>query len=151
ASTRVPYTTLFRSVRGEHMAAPRLTTMLLGLFAVRALAISIAGVAGVIAFTVSQRTRDIGIRIALGADGRRVLWLVGRQALTLALAGLALGAAGALALNRFIAGWLYGVSPGDPLTYAGVALLLLAAAGAAAYAPARRATRVDPITALRNE
>jgi len=147
----VAFVRTLTEVRGEHMAAPRLTTMLLGLFAVLALAISVAGIAGVIAFTVSQRTRDIGIRIALGADYRRVLWLVGRQALTLALAGLALGAAGALALNRFIAGWLYRVSPGDPLTYAGVALLLLAAAGAAAYAPARRATRIDPITALRNE
>jgi len=147
----VAFVRTLTEVRSEHMAAPRLTTVLLGLFAVLALAISIAGIAGVIAFTVSQRTRDIGIRIALGADQRRVLWLVGRQALTLALAGLALGAAGALALNRFISGWLYGISPGDPLTYVGVALLLLAAAGAAAYAPARRATRIDPITALRIE
>ncbi|HEX7049886.1 MAG TPA: ABC transporter permease [Longimicrobiales bacterium] len=147
----VAFVRTLEEVRGESIAAPRLTTVLLGLFGALALAISVAGIAGLIAFTVGQRTQELGIRIALGAEPGRVLWMVARRAVAMVAVGLGAGAAGALALSRFIAGWLYDVSPTDPGTFIGVSLALLAAAMLAAYAPARRATRIDPVTALRSE
>jgi len=98
-----------------------------------------------------QRTREIGIRIALGAVPREILGLVMRQGAWLAVAGVGLGVAGALAASRVLAGLLFQVTPTDPLTYAGTALALLGVAGIAALVPALRATRTDPVEALRSE
>lgn len=145
----VAFVRTMQEVRSESVAAPRLTTLLLGLFAGLALVISVTGIAGLIAFTVSQRTRELGIRIALGAREGSVLWMVVRQGVGLVLLGLAAGMVGALTLTRFIAGWLYVVPPNDLVTFVVVPLVLVAAAALAAYLPARRATRMDPMVALR--
>jgi putative ABC transport system permease protein len=138
-------------VRREALASPRLTAVLLGLFAALALAITAAGIAGVIAFSVSQRTHEIGIRMALGAERGRVLGMVLRQGLGPVLVGLPLGIVGALALARLAAGLLFGVEPTDPATFAGVSLLLAGVAGAACLLLGRRATEISPMVALRNE
>jgi predicted permease len=135
----------------EGIAAPRFRTLLLGLFAGLAVCLAMAGVYGVTSYAVSQRLNEIGLRMALGATPRAVLGLVLKQGVTLALAGLALGLAGAAAAARLLTSFLYDVTPGDPVTYLGVAGLLLGVAIAASYFPARRATRVDPLTALRGE
>jgi predicted permease len=136
---------------GAALARPRFATTLLGAFAGMALLLAAIGLYGVMAFSVAQRTREIGLRMALGADGGLVLRGVLRQGIGLAAAGIALGLAGALALQRVVRGMLYGVGTSDPATLAGVSLLMLAAATAAALLPARRATRVDPMEALRAE
>jgi putative ABC transport system permease protein len=133
------------------VAPARWSSTLLGTFAAIALVIAVLGVAGVLSFVVSQRTRELGIRIALGATPGRVLWFVVARGLALAVLGLALGALGALWLTRFMGTLLFGVTPIDPLTWAAVAGLLLTAAALACYLPARRATRVHPIAALRAE
>jgi putative ABC transport system permease protein len=138
-------------VRSESMASPRLTTVLLGLFAALAMLITAAGIAGVMALTVSQRTHEIGIRMALGASANSVLRLVLRQGLTLVLIGLALGVAGAFALTRLMSTLLFAVEPTDPLTWLVVALALAAVAALACFVPARRATLIDPLVALRSE
>jgi predicted permease len=140
-----------RDLRGESLASPRLTTTLLGIFAVLALIITATGLAGVIAFTVSQRTREIGIRMALGAERGSVLRMILRQGLVMVGVGLAIGVGAALALSRLMDGLLYGVQPSDPLTFVIVALVLLGVAVAACTLPARRATTIDPLTALRSE
>ena len=136
---------------GAALARPRFATTLLGAFATMALVLAAIGLYGVMAFSVAQRTREIGLRMALGADAPRVLRGVLAQGLTLAGVGVAVGLAGAIALQRVVAGMLYGVQPTDPATLAGVSLLMGAAAVAAAAIPARRATRVDPMTALRSD
>jgi putative ABC transport system permease protein len=110
-----------------------------------------AGVYGVMAYAVGQRSNEIGLRMALGASRSDVLGLVLRQGLVYVALGLALGLAGAFAATRLLASFLFEVKPADPATYAAVAALLAAAALAATYVPARRATRVDPLTALRQE
>src|SRR5215468_3733340 len=133
------------NVRNESIASPRLTTALLGLFAALALLITAAGIAGVMALTVSQRTHEIGIRMALGASASGVLRLVLRQGLTLVLVGLALGVAGAFALTRLMSTLLFAVEPTDPLTWLVVAMALAAVASLACLAPARRATMIDPL------
>jgi putative ABC transport system permease protein len=138
-------------VRENSLAAPRLTAALIGLFAALALAITLAGVSGVIALTVSQRTREIGVRLALGATPGGVLAMILRQGMRLVLIGLALGAAGALAFARLMGSLLFGVGPTDALTYAGVSLAFVAVAAVACLIPARRATRIDPMIALRSE
>jgi putative ABC transport system permease protein len=137
-------------IRGESLASPRLTASLLGMFALLALVITGAGLAGVVAFSVSQRTQEIGVRMALGAERGEVLSMVLRQGMRLVLAGLVLGVAGALLATRLISGLLYGVGTTDPLTFAGVGLVLMAVAAAACLVPARRAATVDPIIALRS-
>ena len=133
------------------VARPRFTTRLLLLFAVMALTLSAVGIYGVIAFAVSQRTREIGIRMALGADRRAVRGLVMRDGLRLTLAGLGLGLAGAFAATRLLAGFLYEVRPADLATHLIVTLILLGVALAACWIPARRASRVEPMAALRSE
>ncbi len=137
--------------RGAVISSERLTAMLLGLFALLALFITAAGVSSVIAFSVSQRTREFGVRMALGARASTVLWMVLRQGLSLVAIGLVLGLAGSLALGRLVASLLFETHPNDPLTLVGVSGVLLASAALACLLPARRATAVDPTVALRAE
>ncbi len=139
------------SVVAEANAQPRFEMSLLGAFAALALALAAVGIYGVMSYSVTRRTHEIGVRMSLGASRAQVLALVLRQGLTLAAIGLAVGLIGAILLSRLMTGLLYGVQPTDPVTYVGVGALLLLVAVAAAYVPARRATRVDPIVALRYE
>lgn len=136
-------------VRMSSLASPRLTATLLALFALLALVITATGIAGVIAFSVSQRTQEFGVRMALGAGRVSVQRMVVTQGLKLALAGLAIGTGGALVLTRLLATLLFGVEPTDALTFLSVALVLLAVAVVACLIPARRAALVDPLVALR--
>jgi len=133
------------------VATQRFDLFLLVLFAVLAVALAAIGIYSVLAFGVSRRTREIGIRLALGAHPRDVLRLLVRQGMQLVFAGIALGVAGALALTRLMASLLYGVSASDPATFLAVSLLLMAVALLACYLPARRAMRLDPIEVLRSE
>jgi predicted permease len=133
------------------VATPRFRTLLVGIFAALALALALAGVYGVMAYTVSRRTAEIGVRIAMGAGRPAILRLVMGQGLLLAAVGIAIGSGLALALGRVLRGMLFAVAPTDPLVFAGVPLLLLATAAAATALPALRASRVDPIQALRAE
>jgi len=130
---------------------PRFRATLLGAFAAAALLLAAVGVYGLVSQSVTERTREIGIRMALGAQPRQVLGALMREGLVLALAGIGLGLTGALLAVRVIAGFLYGVGASDPVTLASVALLLLLVALAASYIPCRRALRIDPIAALRTE
>jgi putative ABC transport system permease protein len=138
-------------VVSSSIAQPRFRTFLLGLFAALALLLATLGIYSVISYSVAQRTHEIGIRIALGASAGDVLGLVVRQSMTLVGTGLAIGAVAALGLTQLVASWLYHVRSTDPTTFAGVALLLAAVALLASYIPARRATKVDPMVALRYE
>ena len=135
----------------EDLAQPRFTMLLLGSFAVAALFLAAIGLYAVIAFGVTQRTREIGVRVALGAQYGDVLRLVMRRGALLVGIGLSIGIVGAFALSRFVAGLLYGVAPADPPTLITMALFLTAVAMLANYLPARRAARVDPMVALRSE
>jgi putative ABC transport system permease protein len=130
---------------------PRISMLLLGAFAASALLLAVVGIYGVVSYTVTQRTRELGVRMALGADARHVLGLVVRQGLSMAVVGTAIGLAGAFALSRWIDALLFGVTATDPATFAVVVSTLLAVATIACYIPAWRATRVDPTTALRAE
>ena len=132
-------------------AQPRFYLFLLGTFAAVALILAAVGIYGVMSYSVSRRTHEIGIRMALGANEGVVLKLVTGQGMTLALVGAAAGLAGALLLSGSMSSLLYGIAPTDPLTLVAVSLLLVAVATLATYIPARRATRVDPIVALRYE
>jgi putative ABC transport system permease protein len=138
-------------VRSDSISPWRLTTVLLGLFGGLALVITGSGLAGVTALSVSQRTQEIGIRMALGATPRAIFSMVLRQGLGLVALGVAVGAVGGLGLTRLMASLLFGVEPGDALTLAGVALVLLAIAAVSCFVPARRAASVAPVVALRCE
>jgi putative ABC transport system permease protein len=133
------------------IARRRFNMLLLGTFSLLALILSAVGMYGVLSYSVAQRTHEMGIRVALGAQRRDVLRLVIGQGLKLALVGVAAGVAGALGLTRFLSSLLYGVKPTDPLTFIGVSAIAIAVALLASYVPARRAMRVDPMTALRHE
>jgi putative ABC transport system permease protein len=138
-------------VVAESNAQPRFHLLLLGVFAAVALVLAAVGVYGVISYSMSRRTHEVGVRMALGARPQDVLKLVVGQGLKLALIGLLGGFMGAFALTRMMRGLLYGVSATDPATFFLIALLLLAVALLASYLPARRAARIDPIVALRHE
>ncbi|MGA9484904.1 MAG: ABC transporter permease [Candidatus Acidiferrales bacterium] len=140
---------------GDAMSASlserRFSMEIVALFGVTALLLAMLGIYGVISYIVNARTREIGIRLALGANSRNILRMVLREGLTLAIAGAVVGLACALVVSHLMAGLLYGVRPTDPVTFAGVALLLIGVALLACYFPARRAIRVDPLTALRQD
>jgi putative ABC transport system permease protein len=138
-------------VLSESVSEPRYRTGLLGLFALVALILAGVGIYGVIAYTTAQRSREIGVRVALGAQSKDVLKLIIGQGVRLSLAGLLLGLGGALSLTRVMKTLLFGISATDPLTFAVIALLLMVVALAACWLPARRATKVDPMIALRCE
>jgi predicted permease len=146
----VKFTTMEAEL-SENTAAPRFRTLLLGIFAALAVLLAMAGVYGVMAYVVGQRSGEIGLRIALGADPKHVMKLVLGQGLRLAGIGLAVGLAGAFAASKLLSKLLFEVKPTDPATYAAVAVLLAAVAVAACYLPARRAMKVDPLVALRQE
>jgi len=135
--------------RREALASPRLTALLLAAFAVLAVGISATGLAGVVAFSVSQRTREFGVRIALGANPHEVRRMVVRESMAIVAVGLALGTAGALFFTRMLSGLLFEIEPRDPLTFLSVSLVLFAVAAVACFVPARRATLVQPVVALR--
>src|SRR5690242_19011156 len=139
----------------EHMARAtsrtRFSTVLLGVFALVALALAAIGVYGVVASSVEARTHEIGIRLALGAEARDVRRLVVGDGLLLCAAGIVVGIPGALAATRALESFLYGTKRADPVAYAVVVILLMAVAGLASYIPARRATQLDPLVALRYE
>jgi predicted permease len=144
----VPEVITMEEMLADSTASRRWTVALLGAFAGLALALALVGIYGVMSWTVAQRTRDIGIRVALGATARQVLREVVAYGMRLSVAGLILGFAGAFAARRFLATLVYGVSPADPWIYIGVALLMLLVALAACLVPALRASRVDPLVAL---
>jgi putative ABC transport system permease protein len=138
-------------VVSNSVAERRLTMLLLTMFAGAALLLAAIGIYGVIAYGVTQRTQEIGIRMALGAQQSDVLNMVVKQALVMALAGIVVGGTGALLLTRLMQGLLFQVKPADPVTFIVVSAILAAVAVLASYLPGRRATRVDPVIALRAE
>jgi putative ABC transport system permease protein len=135
----------------DSLARQRVSTAMLGVFALSALVLAIVGVYGVMSYIVSQSTHDIGVRMALGAQHGAIVGLVLRHGLLLTAGGIAAGLAGSLVLTRVLGSLLFGVSTTDPATFAVVCVSVTAAAVLASYVPARHATRVDPVVALRSE
>src|SRR5262249_26974078 len=138
-------------VVAESTARSRFNTTLMSAFAVAALLLAAVGVYGIMAYVVGERTREIGIRMALGADAGRVRSMVLRQGLGIVTAGIAAGSAASFWVVRVIAGLLFGVPPRDPVVFTTVPLVLAAVAMVAVWIPARRATHVDPVAAIRRE
>ncbi len=149
ASLPVANVRSMNDVVAARLATPRLTGFLLGVFAAIALALAAVGIYGVLSYLVSQRTQEIGIRLAIGADRSQVLVMVLRQGLSLAAVGIGVGLMGAFALTRLMQSLLYEVRPNDPITFVSVAAAVLLVGLAASFLPARRATRVSPTIALR--
>ena len=141
----------FEQRLAEYLQPQRVTMLLLGAFAALALVLASVGIYGVISYSVTQRTHEIGVRGALGALESDIMRSVLGQGIALIIAGILVGLAETLRLTRFIRSLLYGVEETDPVTFAGISLLLLLVAVAVCYLPARRATRVDPMVALRHE
>jgi putative ABC transport system permease protein len=147
----VSETKTMQEVVADAVSTPASTTALFAAFAGLALVLGVIGIYGVLAFLVSKRTREIGIRMALGARRKDVLWLVIKEGAKFSFAGIALGLAGAMVFSRLLASELYGVSPMDPVTYFGVTSVMVAVTLLACYVPTRRAMRVDPLIALRQD
>jgi putative ABC transport system permease protein len=147
----ITYEKSLDEARTDAEASPRTVARVFGLFAALAFLIAIAGITSMLALWVRQRTRELGIRMALGASPREIVVSLLRQGMTLVALGAAAGIAGAMALTGLLKGLLFEVTPADPETYATVSVLLLVAALAACWAPARRAARIDPQQALRCE
>jgi len=133
------------------MSQTAFTLVMLAIAGSMALVLGIVGVYGVISYGVAQRSREVGIRIALGARSSEVRRMFVRQGLSMTLLGIAVGLAAAFALSQWMSSLLFGVSPKDPVTYAAVSIVLIIATAVACYMPARRATRVDPMESLRAE
>ena len=149
--TAIPTVQTLEQARNASMASPRVMTDLLGIFAALALAIAAFGIGGILALTVNQRLNEIGIRVALGAKPGDLLGMILGQGMALVLIGLVVGLLSAMALTRLMKTLLFQVQPNDPLTFAGVSLVLSGAALLACYVPARRALQIDPLRALRSE
>jgi putative ABC transport system permease protein len=141
----------FSQIYSASLGSRRFNVILIGFFGITALLLATAGVFGVMAYSVSRRTREFGVRVALGAGSGDVLRMVLGQGLRTIVIGVVIGIAGSLALTRTVESLLFGVTATDPLTFGGVTLLLVGAALLACYIPARRATKVDPMIALRFE
>jgi putative ABC transport system permease protein len=140
-----------RDVEATSLSPQRLQIVLIGLFAALALVLACMGIYGVMAYSVAQRTCEIGVRMALGAQTGNVLGMILGEGLRLGVLGASIGLAGSFFAARLLSGMLFGVTPSDPFTFASVAVVLVAVAMVACYIPARRATRVDPLVALRYE
>jgi putative ABC transport system permease protein len=151
ASLPVTHVMTMNALLSDSLSPRRFSAVLIAVFAILALALAAVGIYGVMSYTVSQRTQEIGIRMALGAQPGKVQGMILGHSVKLTLIGVGLGLAGAFALVRFLTSLLFGVGAYDAVTFIGVPVLLAAVAIAASYLPARRAVRVDPIVALRYE
>jgi putative ABC transport system permease protein len=140
-----------KEIVAASVAQRRFSAQLFGLFAIIALVLAVVGIYGMVSYAVAQRTREIGIRMALGAQPGEVLSMVLREGMKPVLFGAIAGVVAALGLTQLLAGFLFGVKPTDPITFAAILFLLVFAAALACSIPARRATRVDPVVALRYE
>jgi putative ABC transport system permease protein len=151
ADTAIDRVQTLEHVRSDAVASPRLTAILLAMFAALALVITAAGIAGVMSLSVSQRRHELGVRLALGATPAKVLRMVMGQGMSFVLLGLSIGIAGALLLGRLMSALLFSVQPSDPITFVAVSAVLVLVAAAACFVPARRVTSIDPMIALRSE
>jgi putative ABC transport system permease protein len=151
SQTAIPHIQTLEQARSEVLASPRVMTDLLGIFAGLALLIAATGIGGILALTVNQRMNEIGIRVALGAKPGDVFGMIVRQGMGMVMVGLGIGLISAFGLTRMMKSLLFETTPTDPVTFVGVSAVLVATALLACYVPARRALRVDPLTALRSE